>query len=170
VIAVFHMFRAGLLCALLILLAGCAQPPQRSLPVEGTEAPHYWRGRLSLRLETPEPSSFYAGFELMGQPHAGELVLTSPLGSTLAKLRWSPEVALLQNGGQTRAFGSLDALATEATGTAIPITALFEWLEGRPAAADGWQADLSLLADGRLVARRTQPAPAAELRLILEQP
>lgn len=154
---------------LAMLLAGCAQPPRRSLP--GAEAePHYWRGRLALRLETPEPSSFYAGFELTGQPRAGELLLTSPLGSTLARLRWTPQAALLQNNGQTRAFDSLEALATEATGTAIPIAALFQWLQGQPAAADGWQADLSLLDEGRLVARRAQPAPAAELRLVLEQP
>lgn len=158
-----------MLCALVVVLAGCAQPSQRSLPAGAAES-HYWRGRLALRLETPEPTSFYAGFELMGQPRAGELVLTSPLGSTLAQLRWTPQAALLQNNGQTRAFDSLDALATEATGTAIPIAALFQWLQGQPAAADGWQADLSLLGDGRLLARRTQPAPAAELRLILEQP
>ncbi len=166
-----HLLRAVLLCTLVVLLAGCAQPPQRKQAAGGAEShDHYWRGRLALRLETPEPTSFYAGFELMGHAQAGELVLTSPLGSTVAKLRWTPRVAQLQSNGRTRTFDSLDALATEATGTAIPITALFEWLEGRPASADGWQADLSQLDDSRLVARRVLPAPAAELRLILEQP
>jgi outer membrane lipoprotein LolB len=32
----------------------------------------------------------------------------------------------------------------------------------------GWHADLSQLPEGRLLARRTNPGPAAELRLILE--
>lgn len=159
---------AALLCLLATWLAGCAQP----VPAPPTDAatPSYWRGRLALRVETPEPTSFFASFELSGQARAGELLLSSPLGTTLAQLRWSPDFALLRNNGETRAFDSLAALATEATGTDIPIAALFQWLHGQPATAHGWQADLSQLGEGRLVARRAQPAPAAELRLILEQP
>ena len=159
---------ASLLCALAALLAGCAQQPPA--PASTTAAQAYWRGRLALRLETAEPTSYFASFELSGQARAGELLLSSPLGTTLAQLRWSPQVALLRNDGQTRAFESLDALATEATGTDIPIAALFQWLQGQAAAADGWQADLSQLNEGRLVARRAQPEPAAELRLILDPP
>jgi outer membrane lipoprotein LolB len=121
-----------------------------------------------LRVETAEPTSFFASFELSGQAQAGELTLSSPMGTTLAQLRWSPQYALLRSDGRTRAFDSLEALAIEATGTDIPIPALFQWLRGQPANADGWLADLSQLPDGRLLARRTQPAPAAELRLILE--
>lgn len=159
---------AGLLCALVILLTACAQAP-RLAPTGDGQAQTYWRGRLALRVDnSPEPTSFFANFELSGQAPAGELLLSSPLGTTLAQLRWSPGQALLRNNGQTRAFESLDALATEATGTAIPIAALFEWLQGRPAAADGWQADLTQLEAGRLLARRSHPAPAAELRLIIE--
>lgn len=157
-----------LACTLATVLAGCAQPLVRPVAVDN-QPQTFWRGRLALRVEnTPEPTSFFASFELSGQPGAGELMLSTPLGTTLAQLRWSPQQALLRDNGQTRAFDSLDALATEATGTAIPIAALFEWLQGRPAAADGWLADLSQLEAGRLVARRSQPAPAAELRLIIE--
>lgn len=156
---------AGLIGA---LLAGCAQPPRQVAAAPG-ETQTYWRGRLALRVDSsPEPTSFFANFELSGQAPTGELLLSSPLGTTLAQLRWSPQQALLRNNGQTRAFDTLDALATEATGTAIPIAALFEWLQGRPAVADGWQADLTQLDAGRLLARRSQPAPAAELRLIIE--
>jgi len=163
-----RILAAGLLCALAALLAGCAQPIVQPPAVEG-QAPTFWRGRLALRVDnSPEPTSFFASFELSGRPQAGELMLSTPLGTTLAQLRWSPQQALLRNNGQTRAFESLDALATEATGTAIPIAALFEWLQGRPAAADGWLADLTQLQAGRLVARRSQPAPTAELRLIIE--
>lgn len=159
---------AALLCAATVLLAGCAQPPVRT-PAAAGQAEAYWRGRLALKVDnSPEPTSFFANFELSGQPHAGELMLSTPLGTTLAQLRWSPQLALLSSNGQTRAFDSLDALATEATGTALPIAALFEWLQGRPATVEGWQADLTQLDAGRVVARRSQPAPAAELRLIIE--
>lgn len=163
--------RAGavaLLCVLAAWLAGCAQPVLAP-PADATAA-SYWRGRLALRVETPEPTSYFASFELSGQARAGELLLSSPLGTTLAQLRWGPDFALLRSNGQTRAFDTLDALATEATGTDIPIAALFQWLQGQAATAHGWQADLSQLNEGRLVARREQPAPAAELRLILERP
>lgn len=159
---------ASLLCAFLTLLTGCAPPALA--PVANGTAQAYWRGRLALRVETPEPRSFFASFELSGQPRAGELLLSTPLGTTLAHMHWSPQSAVLESDGKTRRFDSLDALGIEATGTAIPIAALFEWLRGQPATADGWQADLSQLGDGRLLARRTLPEPAAELRLILEQP
>ena len=151
-------------------LAGCAGPRPPAAPDPRlAEAPQaYWRGRLALRLDTPEPTSYFASFELSGQAQAGELLLSTPLGTTLAQLRWAPQRALLTSDGRTRAFDSLDALATEATGTAIPIAALFQWLQGQPAAVDGWQVDLSQLNEGRLQAHRARPAPAAELRLILE--
>ena len=167
--SLLRILAAGLLSTLGALLAGCAQPALTP-PSDAPAAQAYWRGRLALRVETPEPTSYFANFELSGQARAGELLLVSPLGTTLAQLRWSPQVALLRNDGQTRAFESLDALATEATGTDIPIAALFLWLQGQAAAADGWQADLSQLNEGRLVARRAQPEPAAELRLILDPP
>lgn len=164
-----RVLAGGLLSTLAVLLAGCAQPALKP-PADAPAAQAHWRGRLALRVETPEPTSYFASFELSGQARAGELLLFSPLGTTLAQLRWSPQAALLRNDGQTRAFDSLDALAAEATGTAIPIAALFQWLQGQPVTADGWQADLSLLGEGRLLARRAQPEPAAELRLILDQP
>ncbi|MDP3700476.1 MAG: outer membrane lipoprotein LolB [Hylemonella sp.] len=163
-----RMLAGGLLCTAAALLTGCAQPIVRMPGADG-QAEAYWRGRLALRVDnSPEPTSFFASFELSGQPRAGELMLSTPLGTTLARLRWSPQLALLSSNGQTRAFDSLDDLATEATGTALPIAALFEWLQGRPATAEGWQADLTQLDAGRVVARRSQPAPAAELRLIIE--
>lgn len=156
---------SGLLVAPLLLL-GCATPPP-IVPATGS-ADGYWRGRLALRIETAEPSAFFASFELSGHAESGELLLSTPLGGTLAQLRWTPQQALLRSHGETRSFDSLGALAEEATGTAIPIAALFAWLRGQPATADGWQADLSQLAEGRLLARRSVPAPVAELRLILE--
>jgi outer membrane lipoprotein LolB len=160
---------AASLLATLFLLTGCATPaPGGTGPSANGQPSAYWRGRLALRIEAAEPTSYFASFELSGHARAGELRLSSPLGTTLAQMRWSPQMAVLRSDGQTRAFDSLDALAAEATGTAIPVAALFHWLNGQPTAADGWQADLSQLAEGRLLARREQPAPAAELRLILE--
>ena len=156
-------FAAGGL-ATAMALAGCATPTRPSEP-----AAAFWSGRLALQVDQQPSQSFSALFELRGNARAGELTLTSPIGSVLAELAWQPGQATLRSGGQTRQFASVADLAREATGTAIPLEALFDWLAGVQATVPGWQADLSELAQGRLRARRSEPAPAADLRIALER-
>jgi outer membrane lipoprotein LolB len=48
------------------------------------------------------------------------------------------------------------------------VAALFGWLQGQTADASGWNADLSRHSEGRVVARRLQPLPTAELRLVFQ--
>lgn len=138
---------------------------------EGTfdAEPNQWSGRLGLTVVSDPPQSFSAGFALRGDPQAGELTLTSPLGNTLAVMQWQPGEALLRQGEQTQHFDSLDALAQQATGTPLPVAALFGWLRGQPQSVPGWQVDLSRVPDGRLFAQRLAPPPAAELRLVLDR-
>ena len=124
---------------------------------------------MALQVESDPPQSFFAGFELKGSALDGELSLFSPLGNTLAVLHWSPQQATLNTGGNVRTFDSLNILVTQATGTDIPIPALFAWLAGNQVSATGWIADLSRLDDGRLVARRVEPLPLAELRIALDR-
>ncbi len=146
------------------VLAACASPPRTGAGADPRLGP--WSGRLALQVEGSQAQSFSAAFELRGQARAGELSLYSPLGSTLALLSWAPGTARLKANGETREFESLDALLTEATGTAIPVTALFDWLAGTETAVAGWQADVSRLPEGRLHARRL--APPADLRVVLD--
>lgn len=150
---------------MLSLLAGCATPAG---PPRGTEG-GAWSGRLSLRVEGDQNQSFAALFELRGAPEAGELVLTSPIGSTLAKLHWAPGEAMLRNGTETRRYDSVDALIVAATGASIPVGALFAWLAGRDEAVPGWRPDLSQVDAGRLQATRESPAPRADLRIVFER-
>ncbi|HSV53793.1 MAG TPA: lipoprotein insertase outer membrane protein LolB [Burkholderiaceae bacterium] len=164
-----HLFRAwlGLLLVAAIFLAGCAHPPRTPNPAE-SETP-FWSGRLALQTEAEPPQTFSAGFELKGNAQSGELLLFSPLGQTVAALSWAPGKASLRTNNTQREFDSLDALVANAAGTAIPIAALFDWLAGREAAVPGWHADLSQLGNGRLVAKRSNPAPVAVLRVALER-
>lgn len=159
--------RRSLLAALpALLLAACAIP---SGGRHGeAEAPQHWSGRLSLVVQSDPPEQFHAAFDLTGSAHAGELALTSPLGTTIAVLQWQPGQAVLQQGGQVRHYASVDALAAAVTGTAIPIASLFAWLHGENATAAGWTANLEQLAQGRISAQRHHPAPAARLRVILQ--
>ncbi|MGC4395192.1 lipoprotein insertase outer membrane protein LolB [Hydrogenophaga sp. T2] len=151
------------LLGLAALAGGCATPPR---PVAGET----WSGRLALRVDSQPPQAFSALFDLQGSARAGELRLASVLGQTLATVRWSPQGAELQRGTELTRRGSLSELTAEITGAPLPIAVLFDWLDGRGTEAEGWRADLSAQAQGRLVARREQPAPAAELRVVVQQP
>ncbi|MDR2127466.1 MAG: outer membrane lipoprotein LolB, partial [Burkholderiaceae bacterium] len=133
-----------------LALAGCAAP-EPAAPQEALRT-GYWSGRLSLVIDSEPTQNFYAGFALGGSAERGQLSLYTPLGSTLAVLRWQPEQALWLQNGQARVYESMDSLTAELAGTAIPIAALFAWLQGQMADAPGWQADLAQINQGRLLA------------------
>ncbi len=147
-----------------VLLGACATP----VPSASKHDEARWAGRFSLTVHSEPPQSWSAGFELGGSALAGDLQLSSPLGSRLAEVRWSASGAELQQGERLTRHLSLDSLTAELGGTALPVAALFEWLHGRQAPVSGWEADLSRQSEGRIVARRLHPLPGAELRLILQ--
>ncbi len=156
-------------CLLLatFFIAGCAHPPG----AEGQNGAQNqaWSGRISLQVQSEPPQAFFAGFELRGSPAQGELVLNSPLGTSLAVLRWAPGEAVLDSGGQVQRFASVDELIEKATGAAVPLPALFDWLAGKNTALNGWNADLSQQLEGRISASRTTPQPRTDLRIVLAQ-
>jgi outer membrane lipoprotein LolB len=151
----------------MILIAGCATNPWAS-GSKGIQNAGF-TGRISLLVESTPPQSFSGGFDLQGSTEQGELTLFTPLGSTAAVLRWSPGRAELQNGSSTQAYPSVQAMMERTTGAAVPIEALFAWLGGEAANVPGWQADVSRHADGRISALRTDPAPPAQLRIVLDR-
>lgn len=166
--------RAAILLATL-LIAGCASPTRVTAPQNADLATaQAWAGRISLQVQgTPDgvaPQSFSASFELSGQPDNGELTLISPLGNVLGVLRWVPGEAVLDPGnGKLQRFDSVEAFLAQNTGAAVPMTALFSWLQGDNAPVPGWTADLSRHSEGRIAARRDQPTPQADLRVVLER-
>src|SRR5262249_20021850 len=133
-------------CAGALAAAGCASPGA-SRPAGAGES-GAWSGRLSLRIDSQPVQTFSALFALRGASQAGELPLPSPIGSTLARLHWSPGEAVLRNGADTRHYDSVDALIEAATGAAIPVAALFGWLAGREDRVSGWRPDLSQVGTG----------------------
>ncbi len=165
---VLHKARWGWLVVALLLLVGCATRPK----TEVAKDPNFgqWSGRLALKLEGEPPQSFSAGFELIGNPQTGSLTLTGPFGSTAALLSWLPGSATLKSGRDTQQFSNVDALIAHVTGTPVPAQALFDWLNGKNTRIAGWEADLSQLSAGRLVARQPQPPRPAELRIVLQNP
>jgi outer membrane lipoprotein LolB len=158
--------RAGMLAAILFI-AGCAQFPRAT----GINDPQMelWAGRISLQIQSEPPQAFFAAFELKGRAERGELTLTSPIGSVLGVMRWSPGEAVLDSGRGVKRFASVDALLEATTGAAIPINAMFDWLAGKNTKLNGWVADLTQQGNGRIVARRAEPAPQVDLRIVLDR-
>ncbi|MDR2299122.1 MAG: outer membrane lipoprotein LolB [Comamonas sp.] len=158
------------LSALLVLgalLAGCAQPVRQLQSDAG--ASHHWSGRMALQVQDSQQQSFSAGFELQGRPEQGTLLVFNPLGSVIARLQWTPRGATLQQGENITESESLPELISRMTGSDIPVTALFDWLQGKNTAVSGWKTDLSNVTQGRLRADRFSPPPEASLRIVLDQ-
>jgi outer membrane lipoprotein LolB len=153
------------------LISGCALAPSVASSAQSDTAS--WRGRLAVRVDSNgapgQSQSFAAGFELTGNAQVGELTLYTPLGTTAASLSWSEQSAVMRSAGDQKNFESLTALIRHAIGTEVPVAALFAWLAGDNMSAAGWSADLSNYATGSILASRTEPAPAAQIRLILEK-
>jgi len=145
-----------------LLLSACVTPP-RERPAQ------FWSGRMGLQVHSEPPQSLQAPFELQGGPQRGELTLFNPVGGVLARLSWTPELATLERGSERWTQSSVEALAQQLVQAPLPVQALFDWIEGRAVAHAGWQADLSGLSEGRIQAQRLQPAPAAQLRIVLDR-
>ena len=152
---------------LFLLITGCAIQPKNQPREEQTEISS-WTGRISLQVQSEPPQAFFAGFNLKGKAEKGDLTLISPIGNTLGVMRWSPGEALLDSGNDIKRFSSIDALLRETTGAAFPLTALFDWLDGKNTILDGWIADLTQRDAKKISAKRTDPAPQANLRIVLD--
>ena len=142
---------------MLALLGACANPPHP--PREA-----FWQGRMSLTVHQTPVQYVAAAFELEGNATHGELTLFSPLGHASLVLRWSPGQAHWLQNGQTRQFASLAEMTQAATGTDLPLDALFDWLDGRDSTAPGWIVERSGSAKA-WSAKRSQPAPAVTLMI-----
>ena len=173
--------------ALALLLQACVTHPP---PLPG----HVWSGKLGVRTDAApdQPARSMSGtFELSGNASSGQLVLTSPIGTTIARARWSDPVGTqggpskieLEADGGTTHYATLEDMMQHAIGDQLPLAAMFDWLDGRPwpaapvqRGADGssfdqlgWHVDLSQLAGNRLIdAQRPQPAPALHVRVKLD--
>lgn len=159
------------------LIAGCAALPPPPASVSG---------RLSVQVDadaTRAAQSFSAGFELNGNAERGSLQLSTPLGTTLARASWAPDVAHLVTPRGEQEFADLDELSQAALGEIVPLRALPDWLHGRPwpgapsqvDSSDagfsqlGWTVDLARFDQGWLLAARAAP-PTVRLRVRLDDP
>ena len=175
--------------ALALLLQACATHPP---PLPG----HVYSGKLAVRTDAApgQPSRAVSGqFELSGNASSGQLILTSPIGTTVARARWSdpqgaqgvPSRIELESDGGTTHYATLEDMMQRAIGDQLPLPAMFDWLSGRPwpfapvqsgdAAGSftqlGWRVDLTQFRDNQLIdAQRPLPAPTLHVRVKLDAP
>lgn len=175
--------RVGAVCAA-FMLAGCSTLSA----IDESPSGDSFSGRLSVQVaatDTEPAHSMSAAFELRGSAERGWLDLNNPLGSTVARARWEPGSVLLETPqGQSR-HASVADMTRAVIGEALPVSALFDWLHGRPWPGSansptsapepsgfrqlGWRVDLSRLADSRLQARRESP-PLVTVQIKLDAP
>ena len=140
-------------------MMGCASPARTE------RQPSSWSGRLAIQVDDPSVPSYAAAFELEGSAIQGTLRLLSPLGTVLGQAEWSPGGAELSTGSTRETAQSLDALLLRLTGTALPVAALFDWLQGQATSVPGWRLERLDPEAGRIVAHREQPLPRVSLRI-----
>jgi outer membrane lipoprotein LolB len=155
--------------SLVLAIVGCATTQRPGGANALGEPITHWQGRMAVKVLSSPQKAFTANFELDGAAQQGNLLLSSPLGISLARLQWAPGLATLTTVGEHRRFDSLDALAFATLGIDIPIASLFDWLKGKNPVTPSWSADLTELADGKLSAVRMAPDLAAELKISLSK-
>jgi outer membrane lipoprotein LolB len=174
---------AALAVAGALWLTGCQTAPGVPTYVAQAADAHY-EGRLAVRVENDPKRSFSANFALDGNGGAGQLTLSTAVGTQVALARWLPGRVWLVNSDGTHTFNSIHELSRETLGEDIPLVAFFDWLAGRPwpggpnePLADprlgfrqlGWEVRLDRHAEGLLVAQRDS-TPAVTLRAKLDTP
>lgn len=195
----FETVAAAMALVPALLLGGCAAPPPPVGPPLAREVRTYRdnlevSGRISVRYQRErKEEALHGSFQWHQVGGQVDIVLSSPLGQTIAEIAVTPELATLtQSGLPPRTAAGIDALSAEVLGWPLPVAGLRAWLQGfamdaqgRPVVADALHPEIST-ADGwhiryvgwhpdaspkRIDLRRGGPGPGAEvsLRIIVEQ-
>ncbi len=121
-------------------LSACATvtPATSSTPPAAVAALQSVKGRISASATDGEGKGqpFHGGFELSLDPPEGEtgqLMLLTPVGSTVALLGWTKSSAILRRPqGGVELYPSLQAMLEQTIGVALSSAMLRSWLAGAP--------------------------------------
>ncbi|MGB9992203.1 outer membrane lipoprotein LolB [Pseudoduganella rhizocola] len=127
------------------LLAGCAATGSSNGPVSTAPVAAYSEalslsGKMSATYTRDgTPGSVTVNFEWRQTASRTDIELSTPLGSTVAKIAVTPEEAVLSEGDNKppRRAASIDELSAQALGWPLPVSGLREWLQGHAIDAKG---------------------------------
>lgn len=150
------------------ILLGCTVAPEKT-DHAFSAGPASWFGRISIVNPQAQPVRFSASFELSGSKLAGSMHLSTSLGTSLARVVWSPDAARVETPGSVSGYPSLHGLLAAHFGMAFPIDQVFAWLNGQTPALEGWLIEIEEPPVRRLIARSTHH-PGVEIRILVDQP
>jgi outer membrane lipoprotein LolB len=173
-----------------ILMAGCALTQE-------TVSDRLYTGRFSaVAVQGDKRESVSGRFSVEVRGDRQRIDLSTPLGTTVARIEVGPEGANASGPGMRDARGpDADALAEQLLGWRLPVSGLPDWIEGRPVPTrpavvghddagrlmlieqDGWTVRIAetFAASGRprliVLERAAEPlAPGVVLRLVVDDP
>lgn len=111
-------------------LAACATPQR--IGGEGAAFERVGRFAVNLQPVARAPYAAQGGFSWRDDGQTLQLDLTSPLGSTVARIRVAPAAAVLERADGTRESArDPDALLALVWGHPMPVSGLRSWIRGR---------------------------------------
>ncbi|RXN90652.1 outer membrane lipoprotein LolB [Achromobacter aloeverae] len=120
---------ATLLCG---ALAGCVTPDRIAGTGAHGEFSRVGRFALTVNQDDGRQNALQGGFSWLDDGRRYVLDLTTPLGSTQARVEGRPGMATLDKADGTHLQASdPDALAQDALGSRVPVSGLRDWLRGR---------------------------------------
>ena len=184
--------RARSLAAAALLVAACATvppPPETAIPAVSplADAAFALDGRLSARRGA---DAVAVGFAWVHEPPRDTLVVTSPLGQTLAELEGATgrQVRLTLADGRTSEDDDWSALTARMLGFPLPVDALAAWVRASPHGGsayvvepdgsgrvvllrqEGWEIAFGYPdADARRPARLRLSSADTEVRIVIER-
>jgi outer membrane biogenesis lipoprotein LolB len=187
-------------CLLAALLTACvtapktAEKPDTVTPTVQAAMPQSAKGRISAVSTDGEGKTqpFYGNFELTLDPpqgDSGQLMLLTPVGSTVAILGWTKNSAILRKPqGGLQLYDSLQAMLSQTIGIGLTSAMLRSWLSGSPIddvpvqsigpghfAQMGWDINYSLNDETKkpklITLKRAAKGdlPQAELKLVIDE-
>lgn len=189
---------ATLVCALALVLAGCAtqEPPAQTSLTEAPSLSELVRhGRFALRSEEPyeAPEAVQGNFVWRDVGGRLTLDLNNPFGTTLARVLVEPgQATMTQSNGETMRSSDPDALVQQVIGRRVPVRDMRAWLrtplrqapamqqvkrdeQGRIVAfaQSGWKVELGrfdALGPRLLVLSRLEGSKQVVIRLVVDAP
>ncbi|MDN0082123.1 lipoprotein insertase outer membrane protein LolB [Crenobacter sp. SG2305] len=137
--------RVVLLAATLLVTACATQQPFQpvNLPGQAIDTPFSVSGRLAVKVDD---KGSYGNFDWQHAPTRDVVSITTPVGSTVARLTRDADGVLLEADGKETRSANVEELTNETLGWTLPLDNLVWWIRGVPAP----NAPSERLADGAL--------------------